>query len=90
MSKLHKLPNGNWLDLSTVNFIRVFPRRTEAGSQWPDTVNLSLDGTMSEEIKCASLEEAQKLADELAGLVNVAALQAAVADLDRQLALRRD
>ena len=87
MSKLHKLPNGNWLDLSTVNFIRVFP---EAGSQWPDTVNLSLDGTMSEEIKCASLEEAQKLADELAGLVNVAALQAAVADLDRQLALRRD
>jgi len=62
--KLHQLPNGNWIDLSMVCEVTAIPS--------PDVVVVKGAHDTCHTIACPSYEEACKVRDDIARLVNTA------------------
>lgn len=69
--KLHKLSNGTWLDLSTVKAIIALPNSSDSlcGTHRA-RVRIDHGAHGMELITCNDDEDAVRLSDELAGLVN--------------------
>lgn len=71
MIPLHRLPNGEWIDLLVVNFVSAHRRRSDE-PQSVDRVIIMFNSDMSLMVSFADFTSAQSYADELAALVNAA------------------
>lgn len=72
--KLHKLSNGNWIDLTRVTSISMAKRVQcwPEGPVYPDRLIVRCDKTPEEVISCDDAHQASLMMDELAALVNEA------------------